>query len=220
MTYAAGMLNRLMIVMALGAALAPETPLASYHDAALNLTYSYPAEFHAQPGFAETLERGLKSGASDPEHAAMAKCISVPLAVVKGDKPAESAASFGILLMVRVDHACGGEPDTADDLGVIAQRTTAILGVFGGRPVTENAIPYKLDGRAAAFVQGSAPAKALGEGKMVHSGTACTLVGKNTVCWLMVDSHYKAMPGLVMEPVSFGSGAAVPLVPREILQAW
>jgi hypothetical protein len=200
------------------AAPAGDAPLSSYRDPALKMTYQYPSDLKPQQQMADALTRGFASGAADDGDAKVAKCITVPVAVTKATG-APGEGEFGLIVILRVDQTCIGEPGTKENLGAAAQLLTRILKPFG-LPITEDALSYQLDGHDAAFVKGSAQAKMLGEGKMLHAASVCALVDTNTLCWLIVNSNHKAMPNLVANPVTFDGRSAVPLVPKELVTAW
>ncbi len=195
-----------------------KTIVTSYRDAATGVTYGFPSGFVSRPEASAAIAQGLANmPTDDAEEAKRAKCVSIPLLL-----RSQTAATdeIGLILMMRVDHRCVGEPGTADELGAQAQSLTKMLREFGV-PATEDAMDYRLDGHAAAFVKGSSDAKMLGGGgKRMHVASVCTLVGTNTLCWLMLDSNDRAMPGLVASPVTFDGRAAVPLVPKEMVDAW
>ncbi len=195
---------------------AADDAAATYRDAALGFTYRYPSGFQAQPALPAALAKGLAANEDDPN---LAKCITMPLGLMKGEQTVTAGGELAILTILKIDHTCLGEPGAKDKLGPAAQMLMKMISPFG-RPVTENAVYYRLDGHDAAFVQGSAAAKVLGEGRMMHEAAVCTLLGTATVCWVLIDTEYKLMPGLVANPVTFDGRAPVALVPKDIPQAW
>ena len=124
-----------------------------------------------------------------------------------------------MIVLLRFDHKCVGQALDPEDLGTAAQILMRILKSFGPT-MTEDAIRYKLDGHAAAFVQGSAQADSLGEGRVVHAGSVCAQVSDNTMCWLLLDTNHKVMPALVATPVTFDGRTAVPLVSNDMVKPW
>lgn len=195
-----------------------DSTLQSYHDAVAGFSYSYPAEFQSQPQFTAALSKGMTSLVADPENGAMAKCLAVPLGATKGTATGDGS-QFAALILVRVDHVCLGEPGSAELLGTATQQMMKMLSMLGN-PLTEDAVHYKLDGHEAAFVQGSVPAKMLGEGRMLHAGSVCALLGKTTACWVILSTDHKEMPRLAASPVTFDGRVPVPLVPKELAGKW
>jgi hypothetical protein len=193
-------------------------PMTAYHDASTGVTYRYPAEFKPQAQLAAALERSKAGTSGDPDKDAEAKCMSFPLALGKGDGSPDTT-DFGVIVMLRVDHTCMGEAVSVQTLGEAAQQMARIIKAFG-TPLTEDAVHYKLDGHEAAYVKGSAEAKILGDGKMIHSASVCALAGKSTLCWLILATNHKEMPGLVATPVMFEGHVEVPLVPKDMVEGW
>ena len=189
-----------------------------YKDATTGVTYRYPSDFLTSPQLTSALDQIRAQSTGDADEDQARRCISFPL-VLASKSDGSGSGGIGFILVRRIDHSCFHEPAVADQLGEEAQRTLHLLNMFG-RPITEDALSYTLAGHATSFAQGSAAAKRLGEGQMMHAGAVCTLVEKNTLCWLIASSNYKLMPALVSTPVTFGGGAEMPLVPRDLVQRW
>ena len=165
------------------------------------------------------MEKGFATAAAaDPDRAAEAKCLAIPLVAIKGTG-APQTGEFGMIVLMRVDYGCAGQDNGEKYLGEDAQRLMRILGQFGV-PSTDEALKYRLGGHPAAFVKGSAPAKMLGGDTMMHGAAVCTLLGTSTLCWMILDTNHKAMPVLVANPVTFNGGTAAPLVPKDLVGAW
>ncbi len=193
-------------------------PMTLYHDAATDVSYRYPSDFVTSQQLSSALEKVRAQSTGDASEDQARRCISFPL-VLERNLSTLNTNDVGLILLRRIDHSCFHEPAVGDQLGEEAQRTMQLLRAFG-RPMTEDAVTYKLVAHDSAFAQGSAAAKALGEGKMMHGGAACTLIGQNTLCWLIASSNYKEMPSLVSTPVSIAGGAEAPLVPKDLIQRW
>ncbi len=189
-----------------------------YTDPATGVGYRYPSEFSVSPQLSSAVDQLRAQSTGDADQDQARRCISFPL-VLTTQLGGSGSGGLGVILLRRIDHSCCHEPAVADQLGEETQRTLRLLSVFG-RPITEDALTYTLAGHATSFAQGSAAAKMLGEGQMMHAGAVCTLVEKNTLCWLIVSSNYKQMPVLVSTPVTFGGGAEMPLVPKDLVQRW
>jgi len=193
--------------------------MVTYRDAEFGFSYSYPADFKENSQLTGALTKA-QSDATDPEAKKRSQCIQWPLLRLKQGRTAAGDPEFGFLVVAKIDYRCMDETNSADDLGGDAQQVTQrILGHFG-QSVTEDAMRYKLDTHEAAFVQGSAPAAALGEGMMMHAAAVCALMGQKTMCWLIIDTDHKAMPGLVATTLTFDGHGAVPLVPKDMVEKW
>ncbi len=204
-----------------GARAAGDDPaIATYRDAEFSFSYRYPASFVFNPSMLAAFERQADAAEKDPELKKRAKCIQTPVIAMKQGRTAAGDIEFGMMILAKLDYGCMGETNSADELGGDAQELAKRMLSSFGQAVTEDATRYKLDGHEAAFVQGSAPAATLGEGKMLHAATVCTMLGQKTMCWLIVDSDHKAMPGPVASPVTFDGHEAVPLVPKDVVQRW
>jgi hypothetical protein len=207
-----------MLLLPLSAAAGDDPAVIAFHEPVTGITYTYPTAFQPNPELSAREAAQLSSEAADPERGARAKCLSLPLLAVK--VPATPDGELGLIYLIRIDHKCLGEPADPGDLGGEAQGIAKLLLKRFGLPLTEDSLNFKLDTNPAAFVQGSAEAKILGPGRMLHAATVCTLLGQNTLCWLIFDTNHKAMPALVASTVTFAGRPPVPLVPADMVQAW
>ena len=190
----------------------------TYRNDALGFSYTYPASLQPSAQLNDALTHGIAGDPTDPDHDQWVKCFTLPLVAGKGlDHP--TGGTLGMLVVLRVDHACMGVSTSFDKLGELAQMLLGVLKGFG-RPLTEDAHPYKLDGKEAWFAQGSVAAKALGPDINLHAASTCALVAGSSVCWLLIDSDHKLMPALVASPVTFDGHAPTPLIPKDLLEPW
>ena len=164
--------------------------LSVYRDAELGFTYNYPAGFQSNAELAASVTKGLNQAATADSKESIAKCITVPLTAIRQD---EAKNELALLFLMRFNHACLGTPGDADKLGAAATLLPQNVLAQFGTPTLEAPVRYKLDAHDAAYVRGSVPAKTLGEGATLSSGTVCSLIKANTVCWLILDSDAKQM---------------------------
>lgn len=192
--------------------------MTTYRSATPAFTYSYPADFLVREDFTAMVADGLKGRSSQADSVKFDQCVKYPVTASKGIN-ARSTTGIGMVVVLQLDHKCLGTVPSAEFREQLAQQLMQLLSGFG-RPLTEDARRYDLDGQPAAFAQGTAAAKAVDGNFTAYGVSACALLPEATVCWFLADSNYKRMPQLVGAPVSFRGRPPVPLIPANLLQPW
>ncbi len=186
----------------------PQAPTATYRDPALNLTFTYPADFvdasvATPPAPASTGHAGGSTSAT--------ACLSTPLfATRSAGKDQEE-----MLTLNRVDVGCMGAKPTPAFLLTTARNSLEAALKSAGTPTLLPPATYQLDGHDAVFIQGSTPAAK--DTDALYGGVACILI-QNPVhsivlCSAALTAFPSHLPPLFATPVTVAGRPPVPFVP-------
>ena len=187
----------------------PSSPTATFHSDILHLDYTYSSSLVADPSLGDQAIQSQKDTTTGLVKAAT-NCVSLPLTAI------DSSNGFRMVVLLRVDGTCIGQPTAPSELAALATNTlTQSLQRFGTPQMAASA-DYLLATHPAAVLSGSVKSEKYGT---TFYGTAsCTIQGKDAVCWEFLANDCSKLPELIAYPIKFDGESPQPLIPAKFAQ--
>ena len=187
----------------------PSSPTTTFHNDILHFDYTYSSLLVAAPDVATQSIQSEKDKATGVTKAAIS-CISLPLTAI------DSSNGFRMILIMRMDSACLGQPTSSSELGSLTTSSlTQSLKRFGD-PQVGTSVDYQIAGHPAAVLSGSVKSEKYGA---TSYGTAsCLLQGADSVCWEFLATDCSKLPELMANPIKFNGQPAEALIPEKFAQ--
>ncbi len=186
-------------------------PMATYHNEALHLNYSYPANFTdasavVGPAFQASLNQtqGEAVGKNTKD---ATRCVTLPFSVMN------SGNGLAIVLLVRADAGCMKKTFTAAELPAFTRGEVQGLTASGARTQFGEPIAFTTEGHAAEWLRGSFQ---LPTGESLQAMVACVLLKPDVVCWQFLASSEVNLRTMGAFPASLDGAAPMPVVPATL----
>ena len=188
----------------------PTPATATFHSEPLHLDYTYGGSFTSMPAVADDALK-TESGKATGAVKVAISCISLPLVAT------DPTNGLRMIMIMRVDGTCLGNPPTAADLGtLVTSSLTKSLERFGD-PQMGTSTSYEVAGHPAAALSGTV--KSSQYGATFYGTASCLIQGKDAVCWEFLASDCSRLPDLIANPIKFDGQPAQPLIPAKFAQS-
>jgi hypothetical protein len=221
------------LLTALAAGQTPGKPAApamrTLHDAALNLTFSYPAELTPEdPKAATALGQRILYGEDDAKDAnktqSGAGCTRTLLTV--GENPGPSGRTMARLALFEIDLSCM-PPKAMKNRKLIDQMLQGLAGqgneVLGMIPIDEP-VGFLLEGHHAFFASAQGTPVAATDVQTSEAEVTATVAvevegpdgQKRVLAWYLESNDAAFFNRMLASPVDLGTGQAQPLFPARV----